>query len=67
MANAKRVISVIHDEAKLDSCTSMAQKIKYLATVYLNTDGTVDRGAISRLLNIKYQWVRNVLTTPTKK
>jgi hypothetical protein len=48
-------------EAKLAELTSTASKVRYL-------DGEgFPRGDIARILNIRYQWVRNVLITPLKK
>ena len=47
-------------QATLDGLTQMAGKIRYLLG-----EG-FDRGAVSRILNIRYQWVRNVAITPLK-
>jgi hypothetical protein len=48
-------------QAKLDALTSTASKVRFL-------DSTgMPRGDISRVLGIRYQWVRNVLITPLKK
>lgn len=48
-------------QKELDSLTTTASKIRLL-----DSKG-YGRGDISRILNIKYQWVRNVLLTPLKK
>jgi hypothetical protein len=42
---------------------SMAEAIRSLAAEW----GGTDRGRIARALNIRYQWVRNVLNTPITK
>jgi phage antirepressor YoqD-like protein len=55
-----------HDTNHLEGLTTMAAKIRYLATVYVDTEGTINRGRIAAILGIKYQWVRNVLITPVK-
>lgn len=47
--------------AKLDLKTTAA-KIRYLRGLQEKED----RGAIAKYLGIRYQWVRNVLTTPIK-
>jgi aminoglycoside phosphotransferase len=44
----------------LAGLTQTASKIRYLASEGLS------RGDISRVLDIRYQWVRNVLITPLK-
>lgn len=46
---------------KLEELTSTAAKVRYLASEKF------DRGDIARILDIRYQWVRNVLITPLKK
>lgn len=66
MAKTERKVEVQHDVEHLDSLNTMASKIRYLATIY-QIDGKVDRGAIAKVLDIRYQWVRNVLITPLKK
>jgi hypothetical protein len=48
-------------QSKLDSLTSTASKVRYL-----DSEGH-SRGDISRILSIRYQWVRNVLIQPLKK
>lgn len=62
MSNTKKSApSVSKDlQVKLDSLTSTAAKIRFLAS-----EGH-SRGDISRILSIRYQWVRNVLITPLK-
>jgi hypothetical protein len=48
------------DPIHLTTLTTTSAKIRYL-------DGQgLKRGAIAKVLNIKYQWVRNVLITPLK-
>jgi len=49
------------EQTKLDSLSTTSGKIRYL-----NGLGR-SRGDISRLLGIRYQWVRNVLVTPVKE
>jgi len=49
------------EQTKLDSLSTTSGKIRYL-----NGLGWT-RGDISRLLGIRYQWVRNVLVTPVKE
>jgi hypothetical protein len=58
--------NVQHDTNHLDSITTTAGKIRYLATIYVDQEGKVNRGRIAKILDIKYQWVRNVLITPIK-
>lgn len=61
---------VKHDTKVLEGHKSMSAKIRYLATIYTSPEGAKfpeDRGAIAKILGIKYQWVRNVLNTPLKK
>jgi len=62
MANAKKVAAKIKAEqqTKLDAMTQMASKIRYLLS-----EG-YSRGDVSRILDIRYQWVRNVAITPLK-
>lgn len=62
MANTKKAQPKLDAtlQAKLDSCTSTAAKVRLL-----NSTG-MSRGDISRALGIRYQWVRNVLITPLK-
>lgn len=45
----------------LETLTTTAAKIRYLDSTGMS------RGAIAKKLNIRYQWVRNVLITPLKK
>lgn len=54
-------IEVQYDEQELNNLTTTSSKIRYL-----NSKG-LSRGSISKVLNIRYQWVRNVLITPLKK
>jgi len=42
---------------------STAEAVRALAKLW----GATDRGRIARALEIRYQWVRNVLITPTAK
>jgi hypothetical protein len=62
MANTKKAQPKLDAklQAQIDSCTSTAAKVRTL-----NAAG-MSRGDISRALNIRYQWVRNVLITPLK-
>lgn len=46
---------------KVNGFNTTAGKIRYL-----NSEG-FSRGEISKILGIRYQWVRNVLITPVKK
>lgn len=48
-------------QAKLDACTTTAAKIRLLDAEKMA------KGDIARALNIRYQWVRNVLNAPLKK
>lgn len=48
-------------ESKLNELTSTAAKVRYLHSEKF------ERGDIARILDIRYQWVRNVLITPLKK
>lgn len=48
-------------EASLSELTTTASKVRFLDSKDFS------RGDISRILNIRYQWVRNVLNTPLKK
>lgn len=66
MANATTTKKIAPKLAKdiqteLDSLATTAAKIRFL-----DSKGYA-RGDIGRILNIKYQWVRNVLLTPLKK
>ena len=49
------------DQSKLDSFATKSMKIRYL-----DSRG-ITRGEISKILNIRYQHVRNVLITPITK
>lgn len=49
------------DQKKVDSFKHTSSKIRFLSS----KDYT--RGQISRILNIRYQWVRNVLETKVQK
>lgn len=62
MANTKKTAATLNKDvqAKLDGLTQMASRIRLL-----DAEG-FSRGDISRILNIRYQWVRNVLITPLK-
>jgi hypothetical protein len=48
-------------QAHLTLLSTTSSKIRYL------DQKGYTRGQISKILNIRYQWVRNVLITPTKK
>lgn len=62
MSNTKKVTVAKSDELEaLSQMKTMSEKIRYLAAT------GYDRGDISRILDIRYQWVRNVLITPMKK
>lgn len=59
---AEQVQEVVQiNEEELNNCKTMSAKIRYLASK------NMPRGAIAKTLNIRYQWVRNVLITPLKK
>jgi len=62
MSNSKKSVPVLSksDREHLESLTQTASKIRYLASQKMS------RGDISRVLGIRYQWVRNVLITPLK-
>lgn len=62
MSNTKKNAPAVSkaQQAHLDTLTQTASKIRYLASEGMS------RGDISRALNIRYQWVRNVLITPLK-
>ena len=45
---------------ELEQCQTTAAKIRLLDA------NKIARGDIARILNIRYQWVRNVLNTPLK-
>lgn len=48
-------------DEELEKYGTTAAKIRFLATK------TTQRGQIAKRLNIRYQWVRNVLEQPLKK
>ena len=62
MANAKKVAPKLSkaQSEHLATLTQTASKIRYLASERMPT------GDIARALDIRYQWVRNVLITPLK-
>lgn len=63
MANTKKNAPKIDPKhaAAIENLTTTAAKIRY---VHANI--TTSRGDISRILNIRYQWVRNVLEQKLK-
>jgi DNA-binding NarL/FixJ family response regulator len=64
MSKSKQVIdttSLPFDPNHLSSLTTKSSQIRYLDSQGLK------RGQIAKTLNIRYQWVRNVLITPLKK
>ena len=56
---AQQVVQI--NEEELAKCVTVSAKIRFLASQNMT------RGAIAKKLNIRYQWVRNVLITPLKK
>lgn len=56
---APKLAKAVQDE--LDAFTTTASKVRFLDSKDFS------RGDIARILNIRYQWVRNVLLTPLKK
>lgn len=58
--------TVTHNDEHLSTLPTTAAKVRYLATIYVDADGKVNRGTIAKILDIRYQWVRNVLITPIK-
>ena len=48
-------------QTELDAMTTTAARIRFLDSKDFS------KGDISRILAIRYQWVRNVLNTPLKK
>lgn len=48
--------------AEVAKLSTMSAKIRFLAG-----EKRMERGAIAKFLNIRYQWVRNVLITPVRK
>jgi len=61
MSKTKTTTDVRYDSAMIGTLTTTSAKIRYLDSCGLK------RGEISKVLNIRYQWVRNVLITPLKK
>jgi hypothetical protein len=63
MSNTKKVAPTLESSITetLGSLQTTAAKVRFL-----DSEG-YDKGDISRILNIRYQWVRNVLLTPLKK
>jgi hypothetical protein len=65
MTKATKKTDVVNtDEAlmtEVNKLTTMSAKIRYLHAESKPT------AQIAKLLNIRYQWVRNVLITPIKK
>lgn len=59
--NMKETNTSLATDEELNQYGTMASKIRFLATK------TSQRGQIAKRLNIRYQWVRNVLETPLKK
>ncbi len=49
------------DKAQLAALPTVSAKIRYLDSLGF------PRGQIAKTLDIRYQWVRNVLITPIKK
>jgi hypothetical protein len=62
MSNTKKSVPTVSKEirSELDAMTQTATKIRFLDSKGFG------RGDISRILQIRYQWVRNVLITPLK-
>jgi hypothetical protein len=61
MANTKKTTTVSADlQKKIDALTSTAARVRFLLS-----EGH-SRGDVARILNIRYQWVRNVAITPLK-
>ncbi len=52
---------VVDYSKELEGLTTMAAKIRKLLSLGLS------RGKVAKILDIKYQWVRNVEITPLKK
>lgn len=63
MANEKKIAPKLAAEVskKLEELTTTSARVRYLHSTGMS------RGDIARTLNIRYQWVRNVLITPLKK
>jgi hypothetical protein len=62
MSNTKKSVPTVSKDvqAKLDQMTQVASKIRFLLSEGMS------RGDVSRVLGIRYQWVRNVDITPLK-
>lgn len=62
MTNSKKTAPKLSKNVQdqLDLLTTTASKIRFL-----DSEG-VSRADIARVLQIRYQWVRNVLITPLK-
>lgn len=60
-SEAVQAAQVAFNQSDLDALSTTSAKIRFL-----NAQG-LSRGAIAKALNIRYQWVRNVLITPLKK
>lgn len=62
MSNTKKSVPTVSKEirSELDSLTQTASKIRFLLSK------NYSRGDVSRILGIRYQWVRNVSITPLK-
>ena len=60
--NQKKSAPVLSNEIEsvINGLPSTAARVRYLASMDFS------RGDISRILNIRYQWVRNVLETKLK-
>jgi hypothetical protein len=60
--NQKKSAPVLNNDVQtiIDGLPSTAARVRYLASMDFS------RGDISRILNIRYQWVRNVLETKLK-
>lgn len=61
MSKSKKVELDRYDSNLIGTLPTTSAKIRYLDSCGLT------RGEISKVLNIRYQWVRNVLITPLKK
>jgi hypothetical protein len=62
MANTKKQAQKLTNDqqAKVDAMTQTASRVRFLLS-----EG-YSRGDVSRILGIRYQWVRNVDITPLK-
>ena len=63
MSNQKKSVPNLETNVRehLTTLSTTSSKVRYL-----HSEG-YDKGDISRILGIRYQWVRNVLITPLKK